>query len=134
MKATIIATDIRNINANHRKESNFREEYNAFYVGVDGQLHTLVTLRIYATESRAYACCWLSSSISSVYSSGSGYAGGYGYHRASAAAEEAINKAGVKLSEDINGRGDSAILEAVKAVGEELTFGRFPIYTHHSHA
>ena len=134
MKATIINTNAANLTPAHRKENNFREEYSAFYIDENGEMRTLVTLRIYSTESRAYACCWISCGYTQVWTRGSGYAGGYGYHRASAAAEEALAKAGVVLSEHINGRGDSAILEAVKAVGECLVVDRFPVYVHHAHA
>ena len=49
---------------------------------------------------------------------GSGSAGGYGYHRASAAAGEAITNAGFKLSESINGAGDTAIEDALCAIAQ----------------
>ena len=134
MKATIINTNAAHLTAAHRKENNFREEYAAFYIDEAGEMRTLVTLRIYSTESRAYACCWISCGYTQVWTRGSGYAGGCGYHRASAAASNALYAAGASLSDDISGRGDSAIIEAVKAVGECLVIDRFPVYVHHAHA
>lgn len=47
---------------------------------------------------------------------GKGKAGGYGYHRASAAVERAIFNAGIALDESISGRGDGAITDAVLAI------------------
>lgn len=56
-----------------------------------------------------------------LYTSGHGTAGGYGYHKESAALGEAIRSAGIKLSESISGVGDTAIgvamLAIVRAVG-----------------
>lgn len=134
MKATIIDTNAARLFPDHRKENNFREEYAALYIDENGEMHTLVTLRIYSTERRSYACCWISCGFTQVWTRGSGYAGGYGYHRASAAADNALCAAGVSLSEDIAGRGDFAIREAVKAVGECLVIDHFPVYVHHAHA
>lgn len=48
---------------------------------------------------------------------GGAYAGGYGYHRASAAADAAIKRAGITLSDSISGIGDAAIRDALKAIG-----------------
>lgn len=132
MKATINnAKAVNTINPAHRNAKNFREEFTALELNELGNLVPCVTLRIYSTESRSYACCWIHGDDG--YNYGSGYAGGYGYHRASAAAEEALTKAGVKLSEDINGRGDSAIIEAVKATAEAAKPGS-RIFVHHAHA
>ena len=48
--------------------------------------------------------------------------------KGSAAADTAIRAAGVKLTEDINGRGASAIREAVLAIGEALAAGSWPVF------
>lgn len=52
------------------------------------------------------------------YTSGAGNAGGYGYHKASAALGDALTSAGVRLDSAINGRGDSAMRDALRAVAE----------------
>ena len=50
------------------------------------------------------------------YASGSGYAGGYGYHKPSAAVGNAIESAGFGLEFNISGGGESALVDALKAV------------------
>lgn len=52
------------------------------------------------------------------YTSGSAFAQGYGYHRASEAVEIALINAGISLTESIGGVGDTAIEAAVKAICE----------------
>lgn len=48
----------------------------------------------------------------------SGIAKGYGYHKQSAALEEACRKACIELSEDIHGRGERAMEEALVAIAK----------------
>ncbi|MFW6100810.1 MAG: hypothetical protein ACOC90_05435 [Bacteroidota bacterium] len=103
----------RGININHRKEQHFQDETTGF-VFHDGEFRKIITLRTYGTGGRNYACVWIFAGTGDA--NGSGQAGGCGYHRPSAAAHFALEKAGVKLSEPIDGRGDSAIEEAVRAV------------------
>ena len=100
-------------NVNHRKEKYFVYQFTGVTLG-DGKIKEPVILRIYGTDSRCYACLWTYGN--GIYKSGSAYAGGYGYHRGSAAAAYAIENAGYILSEDIAGRGTEAIREAVKAI------------------
>ena len=99
--------------------------------------HEPVVLRLYWSKVTAYACLWvrgetaLDAQGSTVRlmpgssagdgcgsASGSGRAAGYGYHKASAAAGEAIRNAGFTLSEAINGRGESAIVDALLAIAQ----------------
>jgi len=129
MKAKFIFKD--GINAkSHRRENNFMEQYTGFVL-IDGELREIVTLRIYGTNAKNYACLWYNNIAE--WASGSGSAGGYGYHRPSAAAQEAFDTAGVTLSECISGRGDSAIREAVEALAKAM-FPRKKIFIHKSHA
>ena len=67
--------------------------------------------------SVVYGSVWLSSSPGAPGCAGHGKAGGYGYHKCSAAIDQAFASAGVKLSQDISGRGESAIRAALEAVG-----------------
>lgn len=103
----------------HRKEKNFMEEYIGLAV-VNGKIKTVVNLRTYGTQARNTVCLWFHNEGWTISGSGSGSAGGYGYHRPSAAASEAFKKAGVELSVDINGRGDTAMKDAVLALTEYL--------------
>lgn len=79
-------------------------------------------IRIYGTQARNYAAAWIHSK--GVYSCGGGAAGGYGYHRPSAAAENALEDAGVELQESISGGGESAIEGALYAIGVALGYPR----------
>lgn len=113
MKATLTITesnDSAKIRQN-RKENHFVHEYSA----INTALEKIVSLRIYATNSTHYACIWVHGDK---YTSGGGKAGGYGYHRASQAAMIAIDNAGIQLSEQIGGRGESAIRDAVLAIAK----------------
>lgn len=103
----------------HRKEKNFMEEFIGLAV-VDGKIKTAVNLRVYGTQARNTACLWVHNEGWTTSGSGSGSAGGYGYHRPSAAVAEAFEKAGIELSVDINGRGDTAVQDAVLALTEYL--------------
>lgn len=112
MKATW-NTKEGHINTNHRKEDKFYKQLSGL-VFDNGKFREAVTLRLYATDARIYACVWMYSP----YTAGSDYAGGYGYHRASAAAESAFHHAGITFDEGFGGRGDSAMREAVAAACE----------------
>lgn len=121
MIATIIKKNVDGIRRIHRE----RQEKNGLHHGYKaisikgGKMIELVDLRIsYSQQGNPYACIWLT--CNGMHSSGSGTATGYGYHKASAAAESAIRSAGVSLSESIGGVGDAAIREAVLAIGNAL--------------
>lgn len=109
----------------NRKENNFLRQYSV----ISSDLESICELRIYATQARHYACFWLHGDD---YRSGGGWAGGYGYHRASAAACEALEKAGITLDESISGRGDSAIEEALLAIGKKVTRKKIKIFRAHA--
>lgn len=116
MKATVTHNGKRNegINAKaHRRENAFMEQYSI----IDSDFNEVLTLRIYGTNAKNYACVWTSEKTN--WSNGSGSAGGYGYHRPSAAAEEALKKAGFDFS-PISGRGDSAIKECLENVAKDV--------------
>ncbi|QDP50958.1 MAG: hypothetical protein Tp136DCM211861_3 [Prokaryotic dsDNA virus sp.] len=87
--------------------------------------------RFYCGSSKVYCLAWLSGPDE--YGSGHGSAGGYGYCKASAAMEVAIKLAGVDLSENIGGRGETAMRDAALAVGRMLT-GKRKFYIHEAHS
>lgn len=114
MEATLnLEIEDGKFNINHRKENNFIRQYTGVTLE-DGKIRKAVELRLYGTDSRCYACLWTYGN--GIYRSGSAYAGGYGYHRGSVAAAYAIENAGYILSEDIGGRGNGAIIEAINAI------------------
>lgn len=137
MKATIKTMYAASTNVGKfRKEKGFYQSYSALAVMPDGSIKSLADLRFYFVGkdgmSPVYACIWLGHN--GVYNSGGGKAGGCGYHKASAAAEAAMQAAGITLDKSIGGRGDSAIDAALKAIGEALGFAPNSIYIHKAHA
>lgn len=103
----------------HRKEDRLDKSYIA--ISRDGS--AIAEMRIYYPATMAYACLWIH--FAGLYANGSGSAGGYGYHKQSAAAGQAFEAAGVKLSQDIDGRGDGAIRDAMTALGKKLAGRKF---------
>jgi len=89
-----------------------------------------ITARIYGSGNRNYCCIWVNASP--LHTSGSGYAGGYSYHRPSAALEAAIDNAGFTLSENISGVGAQAMEQALLAIAECIGI-KNPLL-HHAHA
>lgn len=95
----------------------------------DGSPVEVVTARIYMGRSKqaskVYASIWLRGGN---YASGTGSAGGYGYHKASAAAQAAIDSAGITLAQPIYGRGDQAITDALHAIGVMAGFDTVRVF------
>lgn len=67
---------------------------------VNGGLRGVITIKVYMSPSHqasmVYACFWLRASDGTWYS-GKGSAGGYGYHKDSAAIAAAVSDAGIEL-------------------------------------
>lgn len=120
-------TPAQNIKSSHREreEKNVCHGYKAITI-VDGKCRELVDLRIGQTNAAAYACVWCLDDENK-FGCGSGQATGYGYHRASAAAEAAFRAAGVTFDSGFSGMGDSAIRDAVQTMGDYLAHGE-PVY------
>ena len=116
-----------NATIREREERNIRNGYKAICISEDGKLLELVDLRIGQTDATAYACVWLHVVGYGTCAHGSGKAGGYGYHRSSAAAESAFRSAGMVFNQSFSGCGDSMTREAVKAAGEYLSNGK-PVF------
>lgn len=112
-----------NATIREREERNIRHGYKAICISEDGKLQELVDLRIGQTDATAYACVWLHVAGYGTYAYGSGKAGGYGYHKSSAAAEAAFRSAGMIFNQSFSGCGDSMTHEAVQAAGEYLSNG-----------
>ena len=125
---TIKITPKEELNINHRKEKHFMEEYTL----ITSDLRTPIILRIYGTNAMNYACVWILDNKKNIYCNGSGSAGGYGYHRPSAAVSEALTKAGIELSCRISGRGDTAIENAIKSIGTKLGYKKTLIHKAHA--
>lgn len=134
MKATYNKAAKTKFTSSYRKEGKcYFESYNALVnePNYEGSLRTsaIVELRLYGTDNTWYAAIWVHGK--EIHTSGTGKAGGYGYHKPSAAAEEAILNAGFKLSERIAGAGDSAIESAIKAIAESVGYPEALIFKAH---
>lgn len=101
----------------------------------NGKFHHPITVCWYASRygdgaSPVYCSIWAYASTlkgGCINCSGKGKATGYGYDKFSAALGAAIESAGIELSDDINGRGESAITEALETITRKLGFRKFTI-------
>lgn len=84
--------------------------------------------KLYQPAMTVYCCLW----ITGQNRQGSGSAGGYGYHFASAALSYAISNAGIALSEHIDGVGDGAMIAAMDAIGLALGLKNFKVLEVHT--
>lgn len=133
MNATINAnrTTEEGFNRNHRKDYHYTGAYEGIAI-VNGEIIKSVTLRLYNTRTTSYACIWANNG--ETYLLGSGKAGGYSYHTESAAASEAIQAAGITLSQRIDGVGGTAIENAIKAIINALHPAATHVVVIHTHA
>ncbi len=109
-----------------REEKHFYNGYKVVTI-VNGEMVELVDARLGATDNCHYASVWLNvrycdNNYYNNYGSarGAGKAGGWGYHKASAALESALRRAGMRFSIGCNGMGESAMRECLLAAGEYL--------------
>ncbi len=127
MKASIIPGHVNRFTSAHRREGKcFFSSLQVISLAAkpwnDGRLDPVISLRLYGTGSRNYACLWVGTH--DFHTSGSGYAGGYGYHRPSSATEAAIRAAGFKLDTAIGGVGEEAMRSALLAIAKALKVKR----------
>lgn len=115
-----------------RKEDKFTAQYTVINLSKsDKWAKSSIVLRLYVTQSRHYACLWINEN--SHHLSGGAYAGGYGYHKASAAAQSAIDACGIRLDHSIDGVGDDAIREALLAIAQHIApEDKFTIHEAHA--
>jgi hypothetical protein len=118
MKATM-GKNVSNA-VNYKGQKELVKSYNV----ITDTLREIIMARCYmgrsANASTVYASVWINTS--EVHTSGKGKAGGYGYHKESAAIGAAIESAGITLDQSIDGVGDAAIEEALKAIAQALGF------------
>ena len=88
---------------------------------VNGELVEVVTTRFYMSPrpgaSRVTCIFWVHGGTAG-YVSASGTAGGYGYHKTSAALQDALKSAQIELSECISGMGEKAMIDALLAIAK----------------
>lgn len=101
-------------NTSYRRERGFAREMSI----IDPKTgDAVVTARFYWPGDVAYCCVWVHGwAVGKPSGQGYGKAGGYGYHKESAALESALRDAGITFSQGIAGRGDSAMRAAFQAL------------------
>ena len=109
-----------------REEKHFYTGYKVVFIS-EGEMVELVDARLGATDSCHYASVWLdcfysneSFACENGRAYGAGKAGGYGYHRASAALESALRRAGMRFSVGCSCMGESAMRDCLMCAGEYL--------------
>lgn len=118
--ATFSASEVCAVSESARKARDKQalvHQYSAIGL-VENELREIATLRLYmsasASANRVTAILFVNAYPIGI--TASGIAGGYGYHKGSAAAADAIANAGISLSENISGVGTDAIRKALKAI------------------
>lgn len=94
-------------------------------------IETAIDARFYMGRSSqaqvVYCSLWAHSRQRDRFIAGRGQAGGCGYHKLSAALDEALASAGVKLGKRIDGAGETAMRHALLAVASALGYDGCPI-------
>lgn len=123
MKATIERQAQNAVNYGYKKE--LTRAMSVVALQGNGSPTEVITARWYMGRSSdaSIVICSIWIHGASVYTSGSGKAGGGGYDKYSASFDSALTSAGVKLSENISGVGTSAIERACEAIVRELGAG-----------
>lgn len=92
----------------------------------NGAMVAPITARFHMSRSRTasvvYCSLWTHNVKTGHSFNGFGKAGGYGYHRESAALADALRSAGIEIDESISGRGDGVMREALLSIAREFGF------------
>ena len=123
MKAQLTKTDCMNARNLGDKKETIKQM--VLITHKAGEFSESISARWYASRSGdgaspVYCSLWVR--CSPYYVSGRGVAKGYGYHKASAAFQDACDSAGIELSQPVDGRGDGLVREAMFAIGAALGF------------
>ena len=117
-----------------REEKYFYSAYKVVTI-VNDEMIELVDARLGATENCHYAVIWLDCFYSNkdfAYENGracgAGKAGGWGYHRESAALESAFRRAGMKFDIGCSGQGETMMRDCLMCAGEYLKPADAKIY------
>ena len=100
-----------------RKEKHFYRQVSI--INLDTAEEVLI-YREYRTNAVSYSCLWVDTPAGADPCRGGGKAGGWGYHRPSAAAQEAFTAAGFTFAELIAGIGDAAVEKACRHAADHI--------------
>jgi hypothetical protein len=119
MKFEIVNLQNADVRKN-RKENHFYKE-DAVMTIIDGRIQCKFIVRYYATSKTHYCCIWLTLP-KTAYIHSSGWAGGYGYHRESAALNDALKNCGIEFYNLAGtGQGEEALKMLFKHFYPDLT-------------
>lgn len=117
-----------------REEKHFYTGYKVVTI-VNDEMIELIDARLGATENCHYAVIWLNCFYSNEnfacengHACGAGKAGGWGYHRESAALAAAFSRAGMKFNIGCSGMGESAMRDCLMCAGEYLKPASAKVY------
>lgn len=113
----------KNINS-YRREKHFLGAYNVIVENQKGELQDLINCRVYDSQAKTSVCVWVTDNSKNLYIGTVGASSGYGYHRSSSALDEALRLANIKLDQDIEGRGEEAMVQALEAIAKELGYNK----------
>lgn len=131
-KQNTMKADVSNMRETEKNFSNARNGFDREIAVIDPATgRSIVIARFFWPASQVTCLLWVHGKTA--YGRGIGRAGGYGYHKPSAALGAAIGKAGIVLSQAIDGRGDGLMTEACEAIARAVT-GKRRFITHVAHA
>lgn len=81
-----------------------------------------------SSASVVYASVWVRTADREHWFSGHGKAGGYGYHKESAAIDDAIRSAGITLDKSFSGCGESPMRVALHAIAQAAGYDYVEIF------
>ena len=124
--------EVKSFTRSHCKENKPTTTLAVMYVDVNGKIKTAMQLRVYHLSpsqdgsARVYAAFW---TFLDDYASGTGYAGGGGYCKSSAAASEAILNAGFVTDTPTSGRGMREVENALLEIADFYDLDNAQIFT-----
>lgn len=115
--------------ASFRKEASY---YRSLVLVDTAKKDVVLDVRFYG-KSATYCCAWLAYGYGPNGESarGGAKAGGYGYHKESAAMQAALQAMGMRFAEPFDGVGEQAMNEALEAVAAFLGVKDFMIIKAH---
>ena len=142
LKATLPKTETDN--GRNRSQEKELVSYWKVIAYSKGEFHEPIDCRCWMGRSKqastVYCSIWIRDRRNGRWYAGNGSAGGYGYHKESAAIGDAIDSAGVQLTGSvskrngeakgpahIHGVGESAIKAALEAIARALGFRKYTI-------
>ena len=95
----------------------------------DHRTDSTIEARFYCPGTVVYCCLWVHGKEEG--RQGGARAGGYGYHKPSAALAGAIRECGIELDQHIGGAGEGAMREAMCAIADAINLKNYILFETH---